>query len=31
MAVQWVGQALIRTRGRELGGNFNPLLVGELF
>ena len=31
MALQWVGQALIRSRGRELGGNFNPLLVGELF
>lgn len=31
MALQWVGQALVRTRGQELGGNFNPLLIGELF
>ena len=31
MALEWVGQALTRTRGRELGGNFNPLLIGELF
>ncbi|KAL9126644.1 MAG: hypothetical protein Q9217_004334 [Psora testacea] len=31
LALKWVGQALMRTRGRELGGNFNPLLVGELF
>lgn len=30
-ALRWVGQVLIRTRGRELSGNFNPLLVGELF
>ena len=30
-ALNWVGQALIRTRGRELSGEFNPLLVGELF
>ena len=30
-AMIWVGQALTRTRGRELEGNFNPLLVGELF
>jgi len=31
IALKWVSQALIRTRGRELGGNFNPLLIGELF
>ncbi|KAA6409465.1 MAG: hypothetical protein FRX48_07019 [Lasallia pustulata] len=31
MALNWVSQALMRTRDRELGGNFNPLLVGELF
>lgn len=30
-ALKWVRQVLIRTRGRELVGNFNPLLIGELF
>lgn len=30
-ALEWVGQVLMRTRGRELPGSFNPLLVGELF
>lgn len=30
-AIEWVRKALLRTRGRELPGNFNPLLVGELF
>ena len=30
-ATGWVSQVLKRTRGRELPGNFNPLLVGELF
>ncbi|KAL9118920.1 MAG: hypothetical protein Q9187_004527 [Circinaria calcarea] len=30
-ALQWVNQALMRTRGKELAGNFNPLLIGELF
>ncbi|KAI9739905.1 MAG: hypothetical protein M1818_004961 [Claussenomyces sp. TS43310] len=30
-ALRWAGQVLIRTRGQELPGNFNPLLVGELF
>ena len=30
-ALKWVSQVLIRTRGQELAGNFNPLLVGELF
>ncbi len=29
-AIRWVKQALIRSRGRELPGNFNPLLIGEL-
>ena len=30
-ALKWVEQVLVRTRGRELPGNFNPLVVGELF
>jgi len=30
-ALEWVNQVLIRTRGKELAGNFNPLLIGELF
>lgn len=30
-SIEWVNQALMRTRGRELSGSFNPLLVGELF
>ena len=30
-ALAWVRLVLVRTRGRELVGNFNPLLVGELF
>ena len=30
-ALSWVRLVLVRTRGRELVGNFNPLLVGELF
>lgn len=30
-ALDWVEKALIQTRGRELAGNFNPLLIGELF
>ena len=30
-ALAWVRRVLIRTRGKELVGNFNPLLVGELF
>ena len=30
-AFAWVRLVLTRTRGRELIGNFNPLLVGELF
>ena len=30
-ALEWVRKALFWTRGRELPGNFNPLLVGELF
>jgi hypothetical protein len=30
-ATQWVRHALARTRGRELVGNYNPLVVGELF
>ena len=30
-ALQWVRLVLVRTRGRELIGSFNPLLVGELF
>ncbi|TLD36907.1 dynamin family protein-like protein [Venturia nashicola] len=30
-ALGWVQKALIQNRGRELSGNFNPLVVGELF
>ena len=30
-ALEWVRRVLVRTRGRELVGNFNPPLVGELF
>ncbi|KKZ60044.1 hypothetical protein EMCG_05226 [[Emmonsia] crescens] len=30
-AIKWVRQILERSRGRELPGSFNPLLVGELF
>ena len=30
-ALDWVRLVLARTRGRELIGNFNPLLIGELF
>jgi GTPase SAR1 family protein len=30
-ALEWVRQALLRNRGKELMGNYNPLLVGELF
>lgn len=30
-ALAWVREILTRTRGRELVGSFNPLLIGELF
>ena len=30
-AIEWVRKTLVRIRGKELPGNFNPLLVGELF
>jgi hypothetical protein len=30
-ALEWVRRVLCRTRGQELIGNFNPLLIGELF
>ena len=30
-ALAWVRQVLVRNRGKELLGNYNPLLVGELF
>ncbi|TAQ90934.1 hypothetical protein B7494_g709 [Chlorociboria aeruginascens] len=30
-ALKWVRSGLVRTRGKELVGNFNPLLIGELF
>ena len=30
-SLDWVRQALTRNRGKELAGNFNPLLIGELF
>lgn len=29
--LQWVRKMLLRSRGRELGGNFNPHLIAELF
>lgn len=29
--MRWIGNALAATRGRELGGNYNPLIIGELF
>ncbi|KAK0109260.1 hypothetical protein ONS96_003082 [Cadophora gregata f. sp. sojae] len=30
-ALDWVDKAMNRTRGRELIGSYNPLLIGELF
>ena len=30
-ALTWAKETLVRTRGRQLSGNFNPLLIGELF
>lgn len=30
-AVSWVKELLVRSRGRELPGNFNPLLMSQLF
>ncbi|KAH6653292.1 dynamin family protein-like protein [Truncatella angustata] len=30
-AIEWAHEALVRTRGTELLGNFNPLVIGELF
>lgn len=30
-AVQWVKNLLVKTRGRELPANFNPLLMSQLF
>jgi GTPase SAR1 family protein len=30
-AIEWVRKLLVKSRGRELPGSFNPLLVGELF
>ncbi|KUJ15925.1 dynamin family protein-like protein [Mollisia scopiformis] len=30
-ALKWITTVLARTRGRELVGNYNPLLIGELF
>ena len=30
-ALDWVREILVSTRGKELVGNFNPLLIGELF
>lgn len=30
-AIGWVKKAILRNRGRELQGNFNPLLISELF
>ena len=30
-AMAWVNDVVIRARGRELPGNFNPLVITELF
>jgi GTPase SAR1 family protein len=30
-SLRWVVKAIARNRGRELQGNFNPLIIGELF
>ena len=30
-SLRWVLNAIVRNRGRELQGNFNPLIIGELF
>lgn len=30
-ALKWVHEVIVRTRGKELIGNFNPLVIGELF
>ncbi|KAL9621158.1 MAG: hypothetical protein Q9160_004409 [Pyrenula sp. 1 TL-2023] len=30
-AITWVRKAIVRNRGRELLGNFNPLIISELF
>lgn len=30
-AIDWVQQVLVRSRGRELPGNFNPMLISQLF
>jgi hypothetical protein len=30
-AINWVHRVMVRTRGKELVGNFNPLLIGALF
>ena len=30
-ALDWVSKALTRSRGKEFSGNFNPLVIGELF
>ena len=30
-ALNWVRSVMVRTRGREVMGTFNPLLIGELF
>ncbi|KAK4575336.1 hypothetical protein LTR86_001190 [Recurvomyces mirabilis] len=30
-AIEWVRDILVRSRGRELPGNFNPLLMSQLF
>ncbi|ESZ97970.1 putative dynamin GTPase [Sclerotinia borealis F-4128] len=30
-AKQWIRQIMVKNRGQELQGNFNPLIIGELF
>ena len=31
VALKWVRQTIARNRGRELQGNYNPLVISELF
>ncbi|PQE28022.1 hypothetical protein CJF32_00005775 [Rutstroemia sp. NJR-2017a WRK4] len=30
-AIKWIREIMIKNRGQELQGNFNPLIIGELF
>jgi len=29
-ALEWIQRVLVRNRGKELVGNFNPMIVGKL-